>query len=164
MDMAFANELIRTVREQSQMTLEGVSLYADFALSTIHKYEQGQSEVPARYVRSLYQITGDLRLARYMFPAMSFDAPRRSKAAEKKAPVPPPGDPRKSNEELLNAIQDLADVAKCNNLIFQDGAVTAADTAAILKQQTCGERVIEILQRHFRNMDAARDAAEKARK
>ena len=116
--MGRINELIRNVREHYGLTLEHMATVSDCSVSAISRYELGEREVSARYLRSLFTVTRAGCLVGWfdgqLYEALQHRAP---------APVPPPKD---INEILPLAIEAMKrDVARLEYVqrIVNDGKV-----------------------------------------
>jgi len=157
--MSYLSELLATVRNEHNMTLEFCASAADISKSQINRWELGETEPWARYLRALFRLTGDPRLAQYVHPNMALVHLMQAPAP----PVAPPGDPAESTEELLSAIEELTKVAKYTHGILKDGQVDDHDDTAILNLQKRSQRVLEIIQVNQRNIAAWREQADRRR-
>lgn len=144
--MAFLNDLVRQVREQHGLSLEGVAAAADLSITSIHRYEQGDREVSLRYYRSLFSMTGDRRLLQYFSPplaeAVCSAAARQDTSGKRR---PPPGDPKDLLSRELIALAGLTKAAQYIETIVADGLVDESDHQAVLHLQRKHEEVRAIM-------------------
>lgn len=152
--MGYINGLVKQVREDHQFTQEFMAECADVDRSEICRWELGEREVRANYIRVLFRVTKDQRLLNYIHPSVALVYPLEP------APLPPPGDASESNAELLERIEDLAKIVRDNQEIFK-GGIEASDADRIQAMQIKSQRVIETLVRHNRNTSAWLEAAER---
>lgn len=154
-DMAFLNELVRTIRERHNFTLEQVAAISDLATCTVNRYELGEREVSFRYVRHLFAATGDMQLLRY-FSAGVADALCTAQSRQQPAPKrqPPPDGPQDLLARELEAIGDLTQAAKYIERIVRDGRVDQSDHQAILNLHKQHEEVRAIMDAADRSLTA----------
>lgn len=126
--MARINELCRLVREERNLTLDYVAEQSDLSISTICRCELGAREVPASYLRALFQVTRDRRLLQWFDP----DFAQVVSATQTRRLAPP-----KPLEEILPSLivnlEKLAGALKLVEAINRDGRVDESDDIALAK-------------------------------
>lgn len=163
--MGFINQLIRDVREKRDLTLEAAALHCDCSVSAISRWELGEREVPARYVRALFSLTRDLRLVQYIDPAcQQIMVPSGSVNGKVSARTPPAGDPRDVLPKVIAATRKLTAALEYAERIVRDGLVDESDDQAILASQRSTCEVVALINAYNQAIMAWRDQAEKGRR
>lgn len=164
--MSLLNDLVRQVRETHSLTLEAVALGSDISTSAINRYELGQVEVPFRYVRSLFSMTGDLRILRYFSPQIAevFCCIQHQQQCQpvpgnggKPKRTPPAGDPADLLPRELDLLDGLAKTVRYVQRITADGRIDASDDSAIGNVLKGHERMREVADEVDRALIALRD-------
>jgi len=147
---SFVRDLIRQSREQAGLTLKQVAFASGYSPSAIHQYECGHLTVPADYLPGLFRATRDVRLIQFVCPGIKLEPVPRSQSPDRPTRTPPQQapNPQKTNAALLTGIEKLAQVARYNQRVLEDGVVDEADHHSILAEQDLLNEVAGIIAEH----------------